>query len=383
MKRTIAILLAAVMVLAMLACAGKKKDEDKSPMTAEQAIQSATDLLKKAESVHLDYTNNQAYIYPKSGSNYTSYISVSSDIHQNPPVNKTTVAMSSNGQNSTAILYMEKENDTQFSYVSYDDGKTWSVPQQEDALFIFDMPDAFQEWLGSVSNVQRIGNATINGKETTMFKGEITGDAFVKMAKSFMPAIYDNNAEYQVVMERMKEAKPIEITMWFADTDCSLVRFRLDMLDCINAIGENYGVQYTAYDTVYNLQYNCVPAITIPEAARESRNAAAIVGTWEMDFEASLAELSEEDRSYMEALGITAASYKAEYTFNADGTGKEHIEALGMNQDIDFTYTDNNGELTQTATVDGETFSVDFSYTINGNTLTLFSGEETMIFNRK
>lgn len=383
MKRTIAILLAAVMVLAMLACAGKKKEEDKSPMTAEQAIQSATDLLKKAESVHLDLAANMAYSMPEYEYSYDVKGNISTDLHLNPPASKSDVTMTANGETMKGVVYTETEDGVLYTYASEDGGKTWSTGEAELGMDMTVLFNAIIDVLGSVSNAQRTGNETVNGKETTVFTADLSPDVMMKVAKTVNPDMDENSAAYQKALENLKKAKPMKLTLWFADADRSLVRFRLDMLDCMKSMEDTNGMQYSAYDIICDLTYTNVPAITIPEAARESRNAAAIVGTWEMDFEASLAELSEEERSYMEALGVTAASYKLEYTFNADGTGKEHIEAFGMNQDIDFTYTDNNGELTLTATVDGETSSVDLSYTINGNTLTLLSGEETMIFNRK
>ena len=112
-------------------------------------------------------------------------------------------------------------------------------------------------------------------------------------------------------------------------------------------------------------------------------NADPIVGTWSVDFDSLMGELTEEERGYMEMMGITADNYKMEYTFNADGTGKAEIAMFGENQKVDFTYTAKDGKVVMTATVEEETSTQEVDYVIDGNTLTMTLEGETMTFKRK
>ncbi len=117
--------------------------------------------------------------------------------------------------------------------------------------------------------------------------------------------------------------------------------------------------------------------------AEKKESADTIVGTWELDFEAAMAQRSEEERALMETFGVTADSYNASYTFNADGTGHASTSMLGRTQSADFTYKTEGDKLRITYTYDGETAFSGLTYKVEGNKLTLSDAGESMVFNRK
>ena len=108
-----------------------------------------------------------------------------------------------------------------------------------------------------------------------------------------------------------------------------------------------------------------------------------IVGTWTLDFETMMSELSEEERALMESLGVTADQFTMEYTFNEDGTGKVTGNMMGETMEEEFTYTAKDGRLEITATVDGETKTTGANYEIKDDTLTITEEGESMTFKRK
>ena len=108
-----------------------------------------------------------------------------------------------------------------------------------------------------------------------------------------------------------------------------------------------------------------------------------LVGTWEMDLEAEFAKLSEEEKAQIEALGYNVKDFTYELTFNADGTGSMVQKAMGQEYTTNFTYTEENGKLKMTATIEGMEFTQEATYTINGNMITLTEGETSQSFKRK
>ena len=110
---------------------------------------------------------------------------------------------------------------------------------------------------------------------------------------------------------------------------------------------------------------------------------AELYGTWVLDFESMMSELSEEERAMMEAFGVTADQFTMEYTFNEDGTGKVTGNMMGETMEEEFTYTAKDGRLEITATVDGETNTTGANYEIKDDTLTITEEGESMTFKRK
>ncbi len=118
--------------------------------------------------------------------------------------------------------------------------------------------------------------------------------------------------------------------------------------------------------------------------AEKKESADTIVGTWELDFDAMMSQLSEEERALMETFGMTADSYSGSYTFNADGTGHASISMMGQTESADFTYKTEGDKLTIIATYEGETSTTTGNYKIEGSKLTMTSDAgESMVFNRK
>lgn len=128
-------------------------------------------------------------------------------------------------------------------------------------------------------------------------------------------------------------------------------------------------------------------ALTMFAACKKDKKNAdgdTIVGTWELDFNAAMSLLSEQERAMMEQFGITADNYKGSYTFKEDGTGHAEMTMMGESMSGDFTYKTEGDKLTITATMDGQTSTTEGTYTIEGNKLTMTSSTgETLVFNRK
>ena len=130
----------------------------------------------------------------------------------------------------------------------------------------------------------------------------------------------------------------------------------LSMTACASTTEETTGMVEEAGITI--AAPTAVPAAgTVAESANGAAAAAnideAILGTWTGDVE-----------------GIQWV-----YTFNADGTcsATETLDGEQL-EPIDYTYTTNAGTLTLTVEFEGQTENIVFTYTIDGNTLSLDDG---------
>lgn len=76
---------------------------------------------------------------------------------------------------------------------------------------------------------------------------------------------------------------------------------------------------------------------------------------------------------------FTQDGMTASYTFEEDGTGK--MSALGF--DVDMTYTTSGDKLTLKVSILGEETEESYTYKVNGKTLTLTDGNETLELKKK
>lgn len=97
------------------------------------------------------------------------------------------------------------------------------------------------------------------------------------------------------------------------------------------------------------------------------KNENTIVGTWELDLDATFADQDQDTLDFLKSSG-----YSMSFTFNADGTGTAKMTG---DDDTSFEYKIENNQIV----IEDE--GVD--YTLNGDKLTLDMNGEKMIFNRK
>ncbi len=324
MKKYLAALLAILMMLGcLIACAGSDKtdkadkpvsettaapaqtaeqteataapaqtaEQPASPADAYDRLAAAIGKNQLAASSHADIRMEMDYTVSIPGTSYTQTITLSTDMHSDGDRESNTARVEGTttmlGQSVDTISYTEQADDAYLTYTSADGGKTWTETAQGAATYnnMNDPAYMTRVWKDNIKDAQYAGTATVNGRETDLYTGTLSG-AFVKFTAGAIDESINSmtERELEALMGTLDDI-PFEANI---DSETGyLVRFRTDMSRAMTTLlqklmeaqmqssGANVRVEIRnatiVSEAIYS-QFNEVPPIEIPAEAKAANH---------------------------------------------------------------------------------------------------------------
>ena len=321
MKRSIAILLSLLMILAMAACTGQKTSEPAKPASeitaeptavptpeptaaptpeptevpAEVAIANANEKLAQVQSFHGDMRLNMdmEFVMSLGESSQSMPINVSMvmdmDVSKEPVLAKIDLSMDAMGESLKGQIYAGQEGENMVVYSSDDEGATWKKQvNAQDQLP--QAPNQMLELLTGANKVQfaRVGTEEVNGKIATVYTGKVDGKLLQDILASTGAGgqLTESMGADLSSEELLSKLGDIGVTVMIDEESGLPVRFVVDMADAmkelmVSSILSSVGVEslealaalgitidVTTVALEYTLsQFDSIEPIVIPEAA--------------------------------------------------------------------------------------------------------------------
>ena len=296
MKRLYAILFVLVLTLGCLTARQKTEipadtpvqaTEAPTPADAREAISTAFRKNQAVQSVHMDTVSDMSYTISIPEAGYAQPLTVRTEMHIDSDGaaerSKTEGTTSSLGQSVKTLVYSERKGDTYYSYASTDNGRTWTTVTQDAAAYekMSNPGYMMSLWQQCIKTAEASGAATVNGRETTLYTGFLSGDylSFTSGGVGQMLEGY-SESEINAFMSGLRDM-PFEVNV---DSETGyIVRFRVDMSDAMTTLLKNLmeaemqkngtpvsvEIRNTSIITeaVYS-QFDAIAPIEIPAAAR-------------------------------------------------------------------------------------------------------------------
>ena len=434
MKKLLAILLAALMVLTLAACA--KKDEPKpadsaataapepepteapaateepepepteapaateepepepteAPAPTEDAkalIDQASANTQSVNALHMDLLEDVDLTMNVPDIEMSQDLVMTYDLHldsqKKPTLVKLYGTLTAMGQSVDMISYVESDGTTTRSYASIDGGKTWTREAQ-DLNAVIDMQDptgSFINWMEHVETAAITGHESIDGAPATVLACTVSADAFLQ-SMDLVSTLGGSGLE----MPALTDLEAIPMTVWVDDATTRIVRMHMEIGDLMTAVLDGImGAQFQSAGVSFEIEwdvrsaaidatvsrFDAIDPIVIPEAAKEIDGALTASDdslVGSWVLTGGEGEEAEQSVSMLLAFGMSM-----EFTFNEDGTGEAVTTYDNESDTENFTYTIGNGQIV----IDGE----GADYRIENDQLYLGLDGMVLIFTRK
>ena len=332
-----------------------------SELDPEEAIRRSFEALNDAESMHLDFTEDIALTIGVSGVDFSRDIDMSvvlgMDMQRDPALSRADGTVKAMGQEMNLLVYSETVDGATWTYSSQNGGKTWTREKNKDLVEGSIMADPAQSinlWMKHAKDLKKTGVETINGCETTVYSGMLSGE-YVQEATDMTGELFGAFDD----AELLKDLDDLPIMFWIDNGSGRAVRIVLDMRDMMKTLLER-AMNAEADDAAQGIEIECdvktariecnlsqfdaVSEIVIPDEARgvrkdgEAPEPDGIVGTWTL--------CGGEDEETQQAVSMMLAfGMEMELTFNEDGTGAMMMHYAGEEQDETFSYVVEDGQI--------------------------------------
>lgn len=221
-KRLLAAAMTVTMAVAMAGCGGgNAKGAD-----AETLLKTASETMASVESYSADMVMN--FDMEMGEEKASTEISAKMDAMTNPLKLKMDMATKVNGEEMQAIqMYAVQDGEKATSYVNV--GGQWaSQPISVDDLAQYNADANMDLYLKNLSNFSATGSEKINGKDTTVIEGVLTGDAMKEALKTsgLESATAGMGMSVDEVASMMEGDMPVK--MWITE-DGYVMQYDLDM----------------------------------------------------------------------------------------------------------------------------------------------------------
>lgn len=310
MKKHLAALLAVLMMLGCLtACLKPKQDTPEAPVSdateppvqeteppappvdAYREIVTAIEKNQYAVSSHVNIKMDMRYTVSIPDANYSMDISLSTDMHTDANLESNTSRIEGRttilNQSVDTISYTEKVDDAYLTYLSTDNGRTWTVTSQDAAAYnnMNDPAYMTRVWKDNIKEAQYVGTATVEGHETTLYTGTLAGEYIMFSAGALEETLSGYTKQDIEAMMQGLDDVPFEVNI---DNETGyLVRFKADMSNAMSMLLENLmetelkksgtNMQVKIRNTsisseaIYS-QFNEVPPVEIPAEAKAANH---------------------------------------------------------------------------------------------------------------
>lgn len=260
MKKLIAVLLAAVLVLSLCAC-GKTGGDIRS-MSAADAVKTASEKMESCK----NYRENGTMKISMGASGMTIDLNLIQDaeISTDPAVVHMNMTMDMGMLGSQQIeLYTVEENGKTVAYANAGDG--WEKSAEEEAANSVMSIDS-----DAAADYEKIGEEEINGEKCIHYVGKVSSDKLPEMLGSSGDILgslgIDVNDE-----EAMSKLGDLELNVWVSVDTQYPVRYQIDMTSLMEGLMSassetaGLGISITACEFVMDFSdFDKVGTITVP-----------------------------------------------------------------------------------------------------------------------
>ena len=257
------------------------------PKTPEEIVRASAKKTYDTESLHADVSMQVTIELIASGVSMKMDISTDAEVdaQMNPAVYRMKMNMQMLGQNETVLAYVEQDGEEKKTYISMDDGKTWSmsedlpvsVPGLNGNGFLSNGFNA-ENW--KMKDIREIGTETVDDAPTTVYAGFLPKELFLENA----------NMEGELPMnlgegmaEILDQIGDIPMTFWVDNSSGRLLQFRMDLKELMAKVMENrvaqadlsgigleinYEVESATVGCKFS-QFNEIPPIVVPPEVKK------------------------------------------------------------------------------------------------------------------
>lgn len=356
-------------------------------MTPEKAITTALEQNNAAAALHTDLSETISASIGVPSLGYSQNMDITlvlgSDTQTDTGVSRTEGYMNAFGQKQSILIYTEKIDGELWSYSSQNDGKTWRREKQTDETnpLLQVASQATELWTKHAKDLKRTGTEMLDGTETTVFTGMLSGD-FVKDATGMTGSLFGSPSE--AVLNGIGD---MPVTFWIDNENGRLVRMTVDMRDMMKTMLDS-AMKETVGSAAENMElsvdvstalidcrmsrFDTVPEIVIPEEAKRAGESPAvagdgIVGTWRL-----YGGEDDETQQYVDLM--LGMGMDMVFVFNEDGTGSLSVTFNGESEENSFTWSLEDGEIV----IDG----TGAPYRIEDGLLHIVAEDTALIFQR-
>ncbi len=262
MKKTIAMVLAVLMIVGLSACG-----------SFESAMVKAARQLEKVNSAHTDMTMDVAMKVSASGASVdmNMKMSMSIDTINDPRQSKAETTTEFMGMSIPMQVYIEQNGETYDVYVSSDSGVTWQaqadVPEEDVAQYEF--VDSISFYLECAASFKKTGEEEVNGATATRYDGVISGENVKKALE--MSGSADQMALLLGEDGDIGDVGELPLSIWLDKTSGLPVRYDMDMTAVMQSMissmpqDENMTMEVSRVTlSVVMSNYNGISEIVIP-----------------------------------------------------------------------------------------------------------------------
>lgn len=327
MKRSFAILLSLLMILALVACTGTKTSEpakaaaevtaeptaaptpeptavptpeptatpEPTEVPADVAIANASEKLAQVQSLHGDMRLNMdiefAITMGESSQSMPMDVNMlfGMDMSKDPELAKMDLSITAIGQDIKGVIYVGREGENVVVYSSDDDGATWKKQVNSQDQLPQSPKQALDLVTGSgTAQFERTGTEEVNGKIATVYTGKVDGKLLQDILNSTGAGgeLTESLGADMSSEELLTKLGDIIVTVMIDEESGLPVRFVMDMteamkelmmssilnsvgadsVESLNAMGITIDVSTVALDYTLS-QFNSIEPIVIPEEA--------------------------------------------------------------------------------------------------------------------
>lgn len=294
MKKTICVLLALVMTLCLGACGSRSEGDEGGlrvmpELSFEQKLARSAEELKEIESLHMDMDMDIGMRINVMGAEKNADVSTryAADIRYDPMQLAIVMDVSAYDMQQKLLYYGEQAGDGLTVYISLDGGDHWSRQTISSVMDLMphDPGEQAEIFLACVQGFAESGKENINGAPATVYTGAISGD-YVEQAIKVSGSL-DSVSQLlgtQVSEDMFRDLGSIPASIALDDESGMVVRYTMDMSQVMGTLVERimakmlekYGEDAPSMEVKMEKvtlsmtlsQFNAVPEIRIPEAAR-------------------------------------------------------------------------------------------------------------------
>lgn len=268
MKKTLAMVLAVLMIIGLSACG-----------SFESAMVKAAKEMEKVESAHTDMTMDMTMGVSAGGSSadMNMKISMSVDSINEPMQSKAETTTEFLGMSIPMQLYIEQEGETYNIYASTDSGLTWQVQAGVTKAEVsqYEFIDSVGFYLECADTFEKAGEEDVNGAKATRYDGVISGDNVKKALEMSgsaeqISALLGEEGEIGDVGE-------LPLSIWLDKKSGLPVRYDMDMTavmqSMVSSMPMEEGMTMEISSVTFSVtmsNFNGVSEIVIPDEAKSA-----------------------------------------------------------------------------------------------------------------
>ncbi len=274
-KRIMAAAMTVAMAVAMVGCNGNNgSDNAEKGLDPETLLKTANETMANVESFSADM--NMTFDMEMAEEKASTEIVAKMEAMTNPLKLKMDMSTKMNGEEMQAYqMYAMQDGETATSYINV--GGQWAKQSiSVDDLAQYNAEQNMDLYLNNLSNFSATGSETINGKETTIIEGVLTGDAMKEAMKNsgLESATAGMGMSVDEVVSMIEGDMPVKL--WITE-DGYVMQYDLNMTQMMQSLMDGMAKGQDLNLKVSNVNikmtcdnYNAIENIELPAEAQSA-----------------------------------------------------------------------------------------------------------------